>query len=101
MKKRLISLVIGLAVLGTGLATAAVQVRKDAAKVGLTETLNYTTGISASMSGADVVVAVSNVPSSGINWQDVKSAEIQSAGINWSNIILDSSSGINWSAIAL
>lgn len=86
-----------------GQATADSQVFDNGTNVGIASTsptakldVNGTVKATTfSGSGASIV----NIPSAGINWQDVSGAQLQTAGINWQSVVNSEiySAGINWS----
>ena len=60
------AVMVGLLVLGlAGLVQAAVEVKGSGARVGKVETLNFSTGLTATKSGTDVTVSVSSAQSLG------------------------------------
>lgn len=84
MSKKFLGVLIAVILVSmAGLAYAAVQAKTNGTVVNTSETINFTTGLAVTASGADVTVAVSNVPTSGINWTDLKTA---TTGVNWYDV---------------
>jgi hypothetical protein len=90
---------------GVGQLTAQSQVYDNGTSVGIgssspTAKLDVNGTVKASLfSGSGA--SLTNLPASGINWQDVKNMELQSAGINWQDVINSqlAQAGINWQDI--